>query len=621
MYAVVGLTQPAKNCLSLSESVCIDTWRSRYLLDTLCCLWDSWRVTDCHPLSPATRHVVSSCKQSVFLFVNSFLLKQLLLPLGLDCGALTSARPPLPPRPPAMASRIGLRMQLMRDQLHQEEQRERQQQQQQNAFLQPYMQQQRMAGPPAPTPAISTPQHYQSMQVPVEVLKVQTHLENPTDYHIRQSRRQQVKEYLSTTYATKQTVHAVAGPVPPSPPTNMGPTGGSASAPPPLQSPHMRTEQLMSGNSAPNSPMAMLNIGSSHENEMDEVIDDIISMQSNYDDIQAYIDPVHMPNTLPLSSSHLDVYTGPGMKGPAIAMTSNSCPANLTIKRELSEARALAKERQKKDNHNLIERRRRFNINDRIKELGTMIPKTNDLVYSDVRWNKGTILRASVEYIKRMQKDVQRTREVENNFKRMEMANKQLLLRIQELEMQAQLHGLPSTSPSGLNPGDLMAPYIKQETSPEEKLSHPQVQAHQQSQHLPQNQAQPQAHQHHFLPQNHLHPQGQVQPQARQLPPLPQHLQPQPPIQYPAVGSSQPFDFAQSLDLCDGIPGFSDGMSGLGDLGGLDVQGRRGELGFLMMDEPLSPIGGDPLLSAMSPEASVDSSRRSSFSIEDGDIL
>ncbi|XP_040015447.1 transcription factor EB isoform X1 [Xiphias gladius] len=525
-----------------------------------------------------------------------------------------------------MASRIGLRMQLMRDQLQQEEQRERQQlqqqQQQQNAALQPYMQH-RMGGPTEPTPAISTPQHYQSMQVPMEVLKVQTHLENPTDYHIRQSRKQQVKEYLSTTYATKQTVHAVAGLIPPSPPTNMGPTGGSASAPPPLQSPHMRTEQLMSGNSAPNSPMAMLNIGSSHENEMDEVIDDIISMQSNYDDIQAYIDPVQMPNTLPLSSSHLDVYTSPGMKGPAIAMTSNSCPANLTIKRELSdtEARALAKERQKKDNHNLIERRRRFNINDRIKELGTMIPKTNDLVYSDVRWNKGTILRASVEYIKRMQKDVQRTREVENNFKRMEMANKQLLLRIQELEMQAQLHGLPNTSPSGLNSTDLMAPYIKQETSPEEKLSHPQVQAHHQPQHLSQNQAQPQAHQHHFLPQNHLHLQGQAQPQPRQLPPLPQHLQPQPPIQFPAVGSSQPFDFAQSLDLCDGIPGFSDGMSGLGDLGGLDVQGRRGELGFLMMDEPLSPMGGDPLLSAMSPEASIDSSRRSSFSIEDGDIL
>uniref|UniRef100_A0A3Q3B5C0 Transcription factor EB n=1 Tax=Kryptolebias marmoratus TaxID=37003 RepID=A0A3Q3B5C0_KRYMA len=472
--------------------------------------------------------------------------------------------------------------QLMRDQLQQEEQRERQQQQQ-NAALQ-YMQQ-RMAGPPAPTPAISAPQHYQSMQVPVEVLKV----------------------------------HAVTGHVPPCPPTNMEPAVSSAPAPLPLHSPHMRKEQLMSGNSAPNSPMAMLNIGSSHEKEMDEVIDNIMSMQSSYDDIQTYVDAVQMPNTLPLSSSHLDVYTGPGMKGPAIATTSNSCPANLTIKRELSaEARALAKERLKKDNHNL-ERRRRFNINDRIKELGTMIPKTND----DVRWNKGTILRASVEYIKRMQKDVQRSREVENNFKRMEMANKQLLLRIQqELEMQAHMHGLPSTSPSGINLTEVMSPYVKQETSPEENFSHPQPQAHHQHQHqhqhLPHNQAQPQVQQHHFLPQTNLHPQGQALPPPRQMPPL-QHLQQ--PIQFPAVGSSQPFDFAQSLDLCDGIPGFSDGMSGLGDLGGLDVQARRGELGFLMMDEPLSPISGDPLLSAMSPEASVDSSRRSSFSIEDGDIM
>ncbi|XP_045079862.1 transcription factor EB-like isoform X2 [Coregonus clupeaformis] len=507
-----------------------------------------------------------------------------------------------------MASRIGLRLQLMRDQLQQEEQRERQQQQ--NAALQ-YMQQQSVS---APSPAINAPQHYQSMQVPVEVLKVQTHLENPTDYHIRQSQRQQVKEYLSTTYATKQTVHAVTGVVQPSPPPTLAPPGASSSAPPPLHSPRLRTDQLITGNSAPNSPMAMLNIGSSHENEvheMDEVIDDIISMQSSYDDIQQYIDPLQMSNTLPLSSSHLDVYTGPGMTGQSIAMTSNSCPANLAIKRELTDAetRAMAKERQKKDNHNLIERRRRFNINDRIKELGGIIPKTNDL---DVRWNKGTILRASVEYIKRMQKDMQRTREVENNFKRMEMANKQLWLRIQELEMQARLHGLPSSSPSGMGSGDLMGSYVKQETSPEEKL-------HQQQQQQAQHQAHAQGQQHLHHPQSHhLQPQ---QGQPRQLPPLPPHLQPQLPLQYPAVGSSQPFDFAQSLDLCDGVPGYPESLSGLGELGLLGTQGRRGELGFLMMDEPLSPLGGDPLLSAMSPEASVDSSRRSSFSIEDTDIL
>ncbi|KTG39879.1 hypothetical protein cypCar_00018906 [Cyprinus carpio] len=440
------------------------------------------------------------------------------------------------------------------------------------------------------------------------IVKVQSNLENPTDYHIRKSQLQQVKEYLS---ATKQPVHAVTSLVQPSPPTM--PQGQTGTVPPSMPSPCMRTEQLMNsaGNSAPNSPMAMLNIGSSHENEMDEVIDDIFSLQSSYDDIQAYIDPVvQMPNTyeLPLSSSHLDVYMGPGMSGSAIAMTSNSCPANLAIKRELSdaEARAVAKERQKKDNHNQIERRRRFNINDRIKELGTMIPKTNDL---DVRWNKGTILRASVDYIKRMQKDIQRTREVENNFRRMEMANKQLWLRIQELERQAQMHGLPSSSPSGLNNTELLNHFVKQENSPEENhLSHqphlpPNYPQHQQHQGQPQHRPHTQLHQHQH-----------------------QHLHPQPPLQYPAVGSSQHFDYAQSLDLCDGgIPGYQDGMGGIGDLGslggGVAPMGKKSDLGFLLMEEVLSPLGGDPLLSAMSPEASVDSSRRSSFSIEDSDIL
>ncbi|XP_066529127.1 transcription factor EB isoform X2 [Hoplias malabaricus] len=509
-----------------------------------------------------------------------------------------------------MATRTALRLQLMRDQMQQEEQRERQQQQ---AAAMHYMQQ-RAPMLSAPSPAINAPMHFQqSMQVPVEVLKVQTHLENPTDYHIRQSQRQQVKEYLSTTYATKQAVHAVAGVVHPSPPSMA--QVQSAPAPPTLPSPRMRTEQLMTpaGNSAPNSPMAMLNISCSHEKEMEDVIDDIISMQSSYDDIQNYADPVvQMPNTLPLSSSHLDVYTGPGMAGPTIAMTSNSCPANLAIKREFSdaEARAMAKERQKKDNHNLIERRRRFNINDRIKELGTMIPKTNDL---DVRWNKGTILRASVEYIKRMQKDIQRTREVETNFKRMEIANKQLLLRIQELEMQARLHGLPNTSPSALNNMEVMYPFIKQEGSPEENHhnSHPP--------HLPVH------HQH-----QHQQQQQQQQQQPRGLPPLPQHLHPQPqapPLQYSAVGSTQPFDFAQSLDLCDGgvQGGYTDGMSCLGDLGSLGGvpphMGKKNDIGYMLMEEALSPLGGDPLLSAMSPEASVDSSRRSSFSIDDSDIL
>ena len=58
--------------------------------------------------------------------------------------------------------------------------------------------------------------------------------------------------------------------------------------------------------------------------------------------------------------------------------------------------RMVIRDRQKKDNHNmstikkqfkdlkinfiiLVERRRRFNINDRIKELGTLLPKGTEL--------------------------------------------------------------------------------------------------------------------------------------------------------------------------------------------------------------------------------------------------
>ncbi|KTG37531.1 hypothetical protein cypCar_00035618, partial [Cyprinus carpio] len=177
--------------------------------------------------------------------------------------------------------------------------------------------------------------------------------------------------------------------------------------------------------------------------QMDDVIDDIIGLESSYnDDIMGLsLDPgLQMANTIPVSANLLDMYSNPGMPPPGISV-SNSCPANLpNIKREFSEAevRALAKERQKKDNHNLIERRRRFNINDRIKELGTLIPKSND---PDMRWNKGTILKASVDYIRKLQREQQRAKELENRQKKLEHANCHLMLRIQVSSDRAQIPG------------------------------------------------------------------------------------------------------------------------------------------------------------------------------------
>ncbi|CAG0919899.1 unnamed protein product, partial [Notodromas monacha] len=116
-----------------------------------------------------------------------------------------------------------------------------------------------------------------------------------------------------------------------------------------------------------------------------------------------------------------------------------------------AELRALAKDRQKKDNHNLIERRRRFNINDRIKELGTLLPKPNERDFDlvrDQRQNKGTILRASVDYIKRLRTETNVLLEYKERHNAMEQEMKRLVLHIQNLEAQMKRHGI---SPVGSN--------------------------------------------------------------------------------------------------------------------------------------------------------------------------
>ncbi|KFM81482.1 hypothetical protein X975_08452, partial [Stegodyphus mimosarum] len=110
---------------------------------------------------------------------------------------------------------------------------------------------------------------------------------------------------------------------------------------------------------------------------------------------------------------------------------------------------ALAKDRQKKDNHNMIERRRRFNINDRIKELGTLLPRHDDPYFElvrDLRRNKGTILRASVAYLRCLKKDASRIPAMEEKQRHLEIQNRNLLYRVQELERELQARGIPFSS-------------------------------------------------------------------------------------------------------------------------------------------------------------------------------
>ncbi|KAM3925230.1 transcription factor EC [Leptodactylus fuscus] len=278
--------------------------------------------------------------------------------------------------------------------------------------------------------------------------QVQAHLENPTKYHLQQSQRQQVKQYLSI--GSKFSTQAISY-------SHVQPAGIT----PPIRNGHISP---VAESCTPNSTVSkVLTLGNSHENEMEEVIDDIISLESSFNDegLNCTESALLMPNNLPLSSNILEVYnTDQSISTSTMGLSNTSCTSGGGVKREVTDTdtRALAKERQKKDNHNLIERRRRYNINYRIKELGTLIPKSND---PDMRWNKGTILKASVEYIKWLQKEQQRGRELEHRQKKLEQANRRLLLRIQELEIQARAHGLPMPTVCTV---ELASQVIKQQT-------------------------------------------------------------------------------------------------------------------------------------------------------------
>uniref|UniRef100_A0AAQ4Q4L0 Melanocyte inducing transcription factor n=1 Tax=Gasterosteus aculeatus aculeatus TaxID=481459 RepID=A0AAQ4Q4L0_GASAC len=453
-------------------------------------------------------------------------------------GEHSSSKPPLSSS--AVTSRVLLRQQLMREQLQEQERRE---QRRQRASQCPQ-------STAAQTPAIDVSVSVglpPASQVPMNVFKVQTHLENPTKYHIQHSQQQQVKRYLGK--LGSQVLNLPCH-------NQSSDHGGMPPGP---------------GNSAPNSPMALLTLNSNCEKEMDDVIDDIISLESSYsDDILGLMDPgLQMANAIPVNANLMDMYGNQGMSQQGLPV-SNSCPANLpNIKREYSVSQSPAimhmldksgscgnkfDSYQRPEGFPVVERRRRFNINDRIKELGTLIPKSND---PDMRWNKGTILKASVDYIRKLQREQLRAKELDNRQKKLEHANRHLMLRIQELEMQARAHGLV-IAPPALCSAELCARPIKQETALDDCRSELYA-----------------LHQHH-----------------------------------PACTPEPP-----------GAPELSEGHGDFSAEGHYGVHVKPGsKLNDILMEDTLSPVrGGDPLLSSISPDTSKDSSRKSSVSMDEND--
>lgn len=318
-----------------------------------------------------------------------------------------------------MSMRANLRQQLQRQQMLEIEKRERE-----NSLgslgKQSQTQPQNINGPVLHGPP----------EVPPKVLQVETPLEHPTQYHIRQNQKRQVQLYLSQSVRDH---HMPAHSMP------VLTTGASP----------VDTQYQLSG-SAPtdlDSP-ASHGLGTSHGYEEMDLLSDLISLESvepAMDNDLNFIEPSLNPVSATLPPSNFLNHFGTLEVESASATSSSSCPPAFSGRTDPpnqmseEEARLWAKDRQKKDNHNMIERRRRFNINDRIKELGTLLPKNID---PDMRQNKGSILKASVDYIRRLKHDQEKLRSLEERQRQTDAVNRKIVMRLKHLELLMKNHGI-----------------------------------------------------------------------------------------------------------------------------------------------------------------------------------
>jgi len=317
---------------------------------------------------------------------------------------------------------VNLRMQLQKQQLEDQQKR--------NSF----QHQQRSV---AQSTAINMPITVQALKsdIPANIVQVKTGLANPTKYHLQQSRNHQIHSFLSQSVKSSNRF-----------PHSMPSQHHAAGSQQLTESPQYTTLQTRGHGSSssmpdPTSPLSVLS-SSAHSGgspSEDDILDNILKLEqvdpaTNDQDLNLLID--QLSSTVPhdFDSGSLAEHS----QQLAHKQTSASAPPT-------DDLSAWVKDRVKKDNHNQIERRRRYNINDRIKELGTLLPSTSD---PDFRQNKGTILKASVDYIRDLKQDQVRLRSMEDKMKEQERHNRMIMLRLQQCEMMLKSTGLVSNDTS-----------------------------------------------------------------------------------------------------------------------------------------------------------------------------
>lgn len=331
-------------------------------------------------------------------------------------------------------SRTNQKLLLMREQLEQQERRQQTSSRHQ-LFSDQFQQQLHDHGMSHSAPSA---QHQQ-------ILKIQNDIrpENRASFHVLQSQQQtnspsqHVQHSLSQSQQTSFQSSLQQQPQSPHPSLNNGP-----------QSPF------------PLSPDSPLSAPPSSASEFDDGIWDVINtLQLNDQSMTGSetLPGAAMAATLPAevgflySPSH-NLQSSISQESPPSSLPgvshigaklSSSCPVSAPI-HDPNDPHTWKKERQKKDNHNKIERRRRYNINDRIQELGTLLPRGDPRythITRDMKYNKGTILRASVDYVKCLRDEVDRLRS-EKRYRELEEDNRRMKMTVHQLENQVRATSL-----------------------------------------------------------------------------------------------------------------------------------------------------------------------------------
>ncbi|CEP17349.1 hypothetical protein [Parasitella parasitica] len=134
-------------------------------------------------------------------------------------------------------------------------------------------------------------------------------------------------------------------------------------------------------------------------------------MSSSFDQHQPFSAPAHVGHGFMGYMSGLTAFHHQPVDGNSLTATgSRSFEEYESI--QMNQQRLTEKKRRRRESHNAVERRRRENINERIQELGTMLPQAmlDELTgvngNNNNKPNKGAILRKSVDHIRTLQHEV-----------------------------------------------------------------------------------------------------------------------------------------------------------------------------------------------------------------------